>query len=314
MATELTKAGKSKPPKQGRGKLIRLAALNIAMHSPHSPQRYVELMQDAYALGAKVDFGELHTLMLGQLDAPDPENPLEPLAGEIYRFLQIDASDPWFNTLTNRPAEDEDVSQIQIPEHLLPRLQRIPFVLFPQSHRLIFVNKMGKVALYPQTQTTLGVATAAKFFGTLFGHPDLLAKYQQINVTQIPRSEGVEAILSAPGIQRLTIYLTRPNPDDGEDASERLMERLESQNAGSYKSEMLAASEEGLKPDEDTKDIAREAAENGWVKAKVLDGGGKIVEKSTENIPKIETATLRENTQTLVGLLKNSLSLFSRSR
>ena len=105
MATEPTQAGKNMQPKQERGKLVRLAALNIAMHSPHSPQRYVELMQDAFALKAKVDFGELHSLMLGQLDRPDPANPLEPLAGEIYRFLQIDASDPWFNTLTFRCGE-----------------------------------------------------------------------------------------------------------------------------------------------------------------------------------------------------------------
>ena len=314
MATEPTQAGKNMQPKQERGKLVRLAALNIAMHSPHSPQRYVELMQDAFALKAKVDFGELHSLMLGQLDRPDPANPLEPLAGEIYRFLQLDASDPWFNTLTNRPAEDEDVSQIQIPGYLLPRLQRIPFVFFPENHRLVFVTKMGKVALYPQKRTSLGVSTAAKFFGSLFGHEELVAKYQQVNVTQIPKSDEVERILAMSGIQRLTIYLTRPNADDGEDASERLMERLQNQNASSYLSVMDAASSEGLEPDEETKDIAREAAENGRVEAKVRDANGKIVHKSTENIPKIEPVTLNERTQTLTGLLKSSLSLFTRNR
>ena len=92
------------------------------------------------------------------------------------------------------------------------------------------------------------------------------------------------------------------------------MERLQNQNASSYLSVMDAATSEGLEPDEETKDIAREAAENGRVEAKVRDANGKIVHKSTENIPKIEPVTLNERTQTLTGLLKSSLSLFTRNR
>ena len=50
------------------------------------------------------------------------------------------------------------------------------------------------------------------------------------------------------------------------------------------------------------------------MEAKVRDANGKIVHKSTENIPKIEPVTLNERTQTLTGLLKSSLSLFTRNR
>ena len=211
MATELTKAGKNKPPKQERGKLIRLAALNIAMHAPHSPGRYVEMFEDAFALRRHVPLGQLHSIMLGRLDRPTSDDPHAPLTGEIYRFVQLDPSDPWFNTRTNQQAEDDEVEEINIPSHLLPHLQRIPFVFFPDVHRLVFVTKMGQVALYSRRQTVLGPATAAKFFAALFAQKEIVSKFSQVNVTVIPQSDSLARIFAMPIIERLTIVVTHAN-------------------------------------------------------------------------------------------------------
>lgn len=303
---------KQQPKKPERPKLIRLGMLNIEMHRPHSPERYVRLFQQAFSMGAKVQLDSLHVCMLGQLDQPDLQDSTAPLAGEIFRFVQLDPSDPWFNTRTNRPADDNEVEQINIPDHLLPHLQRVPFVFFPHAHRLVVVTRMGRVAAYQQKRAALGPSTAAKFFRRLFGQDELRQVFNQVNVTTIPRADAVSAILAMPQIERLTMVLTRPNPgDDGEDESKRLLQRMEQQNARRVTIELDAADAQGLTPDEQTQDVAEQAAQSGHVTAKVRESG-RVVERSTEGMPRIEVAELRERTQSLRELLKQSLGLFQR--
>lgn len=104
---------------------ISIAALNIAMHKPHSPERYVSMMREAHSLRYLVRQGSLKCAMIGSLYTDDKENPEEGLHGELYLFIKLDPSEPWFNVETKEPASAEDVEAISIPTHLLPHLRRI---------------------------------------------------------------------------------------------------------------------------------------------------------------------------------------------
>lgn len=309
------KPTKNKPSPKDRGKTVKLAALNVAMHVPHSAERYVQMLQDAFDLDVKVSLGNLHVAMLGQLDKPERIGSDEPITGEIFRFIKIDPSDPWFDTKTNKPAEKDAVKEIHIPDYLLPHLQRVPFAFFPKEHKLVFVSSMGKVSAYGSKQTTLGPKTAQRVFEEIFSHPDLLAKFKQIHVTVIPASEQVKKILNLSGIKVLEIELTRPNPgDDAEDESERLVERMQNQNVKTQTIIMQAEHNAAIKPDAETRDIAEEAAQNGRVEVRYKSSKGRIETMSTTDKPRIEAATLFESTQTLAALLKESLLRFKNNR
>lgn len=108
---------------------IKISALNIAMHQPHSPKKYVELFKDAKKLNYLVRLGSLHGAILGSIYPPKDGNPTSELTGEIYRFVKLDPKEPWFNVETSDVASDDEVGRINIPGHLLPHLQRIEFFL-----------------------------------------------------------------------------------------------------------------------------------------------------------------------------------------
>ena len=256
---------------------IKISALNIAMHHPHSAQRYVSLFKDAKKLKYLVRLSSLHYAMLGSLYGPKSEESSDALSGEIYRFVKLDPSEPWFNVQTSEVATNDDVENIKIPAHLLPHLQKIEFVFKPDAHELWFVSQDRK--------DRLGSQAATKFFQKLFDRVVSRGRYPTVEVTAIPDVETLDKMMSLAMLEKITIELKRPNADDAAEDEARWLKRLEKQKIRKQTTQLVAARGESIKPDDETRALAAVASRNGNVSVIGRDADGTKVEESTNARP-----------------------------
>lgn len=278
---------------------IKIAALNISMHKPHSPRRYVDLFKQAYELKHMVRLGKLHSAMMGSLyvgpDVGRDGVPTE-LSGDIYRFVNLDASQPWFNTETGDVATDNDVRQISIPPNLLPHLQRLAYLFRPHTHELVYVAQ--------DRGDRLGAETARVFFERLFKFVLTKRGFPPVEVTAFPDKEALDTMLSLPRLEKLTIILKRPNPDDLGGEIEKWMKKLEKQKARSAFTELVAVKGESLQPDSETRKFAEVAAVNGQVSVIGRDAQGLKFEDSTVARPWVKTEHINDNLETVIQVLQ----------
>jgi hypothetical protein len=268
----------SKEGSMRKTRTIQIAALNIAMHKPHSPQRYVDLFRDAARSRMLVGQGELRAMMLGDLYGVNQAIEKDELQGEIYRFLKVDANEPWFDLKTKKQATQEEVEKISIPKHLLAHMQRISFVFFPKKHQLWFASKDGK--------NSLGPLLAQKFFQQLFEAVCADRDYPLVNVTAIPEKNAIDEMFKIHRLRQITLTFRRPNVgDDGSEEEGELLAAMEAQGIYVYSEDMRAGKGGGIKPNDRTKNRAAIAAVNGAVEVDGYDADGKPVQESSEDKP-----------------------------
>lgn len=279
-----------------RSRTIDVGGLNIALYKRHTMATYVELFQEAFDLQSIFFSGELHGTMLGglwNLDRPD-HDPV--IAGEIFRFIRIDPTQPWFNVESKEVATDDDMRKISIPDHLLPHLKRVFFLFFPRRHRL---------ALMVRSQTrTMSPGAAKTFFEALFGHPRLEAKFGPVSITVLPDQDQLNHVLQTPNMSKLIIEIVPPNPDDADDEETKVLEKLKKQNARRLTVQVDGQRNEAIKPDEDTKLYARVASSNGRVIAEGHDAANKRVLRSTDEIPRKVQGVVDQTQQTELSVLE----------
>jgi hypothetical protein len=278
-------------------KILSVGALNIAMHAPHSIDRYVDLMQSSYHSRNIVAFRGTSGALIGALHPIDKDNLEKGFTGELYRFLKLDPNEPWFNVSNNEAASKDEIKEIKIPEYLKPHLARFSFVFFPKGHRLYIETKSsGK---------TLGLSTAATIFKNIFNKTNF-EKFKQIEVTIEPDKKTLDDIFKIASIRYLEIELVRPNPDDHFDEEKRLLERLEKQNARKMDVYLTSSHNASIKPDNETKMLARIASSNGYVKASGKDNTDKPITLSTQDIPWVENMSydtkLQQHTEALIKI------------
>lgn len=278
-----------------RGRRVTFAAINIALHAPHPMVRYVELLQKAFRRRAIVRMGALHGIMLGSMGRPQEQGKTQLLSGEIYRFVKLDPDQPWFNAEKKEPATDEDVEAIKIPSHLLPHLQRVPFVFNARRHRLWYASRDAANSLAP--------TTATRFLSQLLQATALQHDFPEVSVTAVPESTSVEEILGLPGLEYLKIELVRPNPDSAESAEERWLRRLEEQHTTKAKLELFHAKNHAIEPDTETKEMAHVAATNGVVYGRGRTADGLPVEDSTAARPMLRHEFVDTNIETAADVL-----------
>ena len=281
-----------------QGRTVTIAAVNIALHAPHGAERYVELLQKAFRRRSVVRLGTLHGAMLGTLSRPRIEGRELWMEGDIYRFVKLDPSEPWFNSETKEPATDDEVESIKIPRHLLPHLQRIPFVFNARRHRLWHIARDQKISF--------GSATAVKFLEPLLQSTALLLDFPEVSITAVPESSSVEDILSMPGLEYLRIELVRPNPDNGESAEARWLKRLEEQKTTKAKLELYHAKNAVLSPNEETREMAEVAANNGSVYGRGRTADGMPTEDSTVARPMLKHEFVNTEIETVADVLRRN--------
>ena len=281
-------------------RLITIAEINISMHAPHSPDGYADLFRKVYRAQRVVSLGKLHGAMIGSMYGQNLRTLPATFTGEIYRFVNIDPSNPWFNTRTQKAATEDDVEEVNIPEHLRPHLQRIPFAFNLKRHRLYFVAR--------DRGNSLGVSTAVTLFRKLFERFTADGTFPTINVTAIPEANSLEDIFAIAHLETLVIDLVRPNPDDGEDDEARFLKKLERQNSRRIRTTLLHESGKSLKPDSDTKSLAKVASANGKVVGIGKDAAGDKVEESTSDRPALHRDRVDENVETTMDVLNRYAS------
>lgn len=281
-----------------QGRRITLAALNIALHAPHPTDRYIELIQKAFRRRSIIRMGSLHGAMLGTLSRPHGQGRDLYLSGDFYRFVKLDAAEPWFNSETKEPATEDEIEAIKIPGHLLPHLQRIPFVFNARRHQLWYVAKDQK--------NSFGPPIAAKFLESILQSTAQHFDFPEVSVTAVPESSSVDDILGLPGLEYLRIELVRPNPDDGETAEARWLRKLEEQKTTKAKLELFHAKNAVVEPDQETREMAEVAATNGSVYGRGRTADGLPVEDSTKARPMLRYEYVNTEVETVADVLQRS--------
>jgi len=265
------------------------------MREPHSPDRYVELLKKAYRSKRAIKIRGQFAGILGSFDGRG-ENDF--YYGEIFKFYDLKLSGKWLNMLQQAPAEEQDLAELSVPEHLKPGLEAFPFLFHAPSHRLFFISR--------ETDEHLGPVDAGRYFQELLNQPRLAEQYGQVSVTVIPAADTLDRIFSLPDLRKLHIVITPPNPDDWEDLEQDIKERLAEQNAATMVTVLVAEKGESLEPNEGTRQLSEVAQANGYVEARGATEGGKVSTFSTKQHPMLAPSNYDPDVETVRTALLNA--------
>jgi hypothetical protein len=255
----------------GRERKIEVGALNIKTH-PHSPEQYADLFKDSYE---KELPGKIRGSFFGIIGnmRPIEDDPVAGLEGFIYKFMNLDPNAPWLNLANRKVLERDSEGRPIIPDHIKPDLKMIPFVFFPKSHRLVFDRK------------GISAGSLQRMLSAIFAHEEIAQKNGSVDVIVESSHESIERILKISRKTKLTIKISKPNPDEGSDDEKRVLEKMGMQNADRMEHVLVTKNKDGLKPDDDTQILMRTARSNGVVLAEGRDEEGQKVEESTQEHP-----------------------------
>lgn len=258
---------------------IVIAALNVVLPEPHRAEKYRELWMKAFEMKIPVKLRADTGGVIGSANTGD-EQKGRPIWGDLYKFVNIEMDGRWLDIRTRKAANKDTVArQVQIPPNLHPNMRSVPYVFFPSTHRLIFVSRLdSKNAISPGMARTLVIET--------FRHGDLVKDFGLPEVTIEPDRETLKRIFDLPRLKRLYIEVTPPNALG--DIERKLFERLNGMNAGRMSQTLSSAHPEGLRVDQDTKNLAEVAKSNGFVEGKGEDARGRTRDLSTLDHPHTE--------------------------
>jgi hypothetical protein len=275
-----------------RQKRIAISAINIRVHTKHEPQEYVALWREIYRQQLVITRGA-YGLMLGEVQWLNKEPKLGLLFGYLYSFVQIDPNDPWFNINSKRPAEDEEVEQVSIPEGLKPNLKMVPYLFDVKKHQLFFLVEGGDGGV--------SATLVHRFLKHVTSTPILLKRFGRVDLTVMTDQGEVDAMLRWPVIRRLDIVLERVNASEYEDEQE-VMARFQAMNlAREERSYVKAEGASTIEPDEDLRKIAAIAANNGVVSVKGVNPRGQSDKAKSTSFPMLIRSLYDSKIQTAVA-------------
>lgn len=263
----------------GRKRQLQLGAINITMPAPHRPERYIELFRQAEKLDKVVKLKGDWVGRLGTLRYDNDADGSAIVWGEFYKYIELDSTRDWFNVLKGKPADERELGQISIPEHLKPHFQYVPFVFFSKGHRLIMITR--------DKEDVISAAQAASILRAIFASAELISAFGKIELVVEPSRDTLQKILGMPRLRTLEIVVTPPNPDDFEEFERDLFEDMASQRASSYQLTLQEEEGEGLAPNDKVRKLARVAQSNGKVSG-VGGSRGKTIRMSTIDHPLVE--------------------------
>lgn len=273
-----------------RERKIEVGAINIKTH-PHSPKQYAELFKDVYENELP---GKIRGKFFGIIGNMRPiEEELEDgLEGFFYRFMNLDPNAPWLNLASRKVLDKDSEGRPVIPDHIKPDLKMIPFVFFPKSHRLVFDRK------------SISAGSLQRLLESMFAHEEIIQKNGGVDVLIESSHESIERILKIHRKTKLTIKISKPNPDEGSEDELRVLEKLGAQNADRLEHVLATKEKGGLKPDGDTQILMRTARSNGAVFAEGRDEEGEKIEESTKEHPYTKTDSYNPDHLTLLEAVR----------
>lgn len=271
-----------------RTSAIHISALNIVLQ-PHSPGEYIKLLQKIEGKKYSSLVRGQEAILLGSCHYLNSKNPSEGLSGEIFKFLDLNARDAWFNTKNMDAATPKEVAGMNIPDNMKPLFKRFQYIFIPQGHRFYYVSGKPGQSLSPNL--------VKNFFENVFAREDF-SEFGTLAVTVQPDANRLEELLSLKRMSKLIMEIKKPNPDDLGSFEAKFLARLDRMNAKSEKIEFLQASNEGLHPDDELKTLAAVASVNGFVQAEGKDADGTKQYLSTKDTPLHETVKYNPNLTT----------------
>jgi hypothetical protein len=259
--------------KVSRPRRLEVAVINITMH-PNSLQSYIELFRMTAKLENFVKYRDNEQLAIRNVSILEsPLNKLPEIKGYFCRGIDLrETSWGSFSTAEEVPPEEAP----QIPSDLRANFKYVPFIFLPDKHRLFFCARDGNQTFNPSY-----TADALK---TLFNHPQLHSKFEEVAVILQTERDAAERMIELPSIQKLKIVVVLPNGDSfSEDDIVEIKERLKIQNVRKQSVEMTSANKEGIKPDSKTKAAAMLSSSYGNFSLEWEDGGKKRYEKTTDH-------------------------------
>lgn len=261
-----------------KDKTLKISCMNIRVHTRHHKEEYMELWKLVMKLKIKNIRGNV-ALMFGSSRKLD-KNENSPYFGYVYRFLDIDPSEPWFDIEKNEEASEEDVAQVNIPAKLKPNLSEIPYIFDPKTHKLYFLTG----GTYPG----VGPSSMGDLFDTIKNHPAILKRFGEIDSTIVTDKKMLDELLGWPEIRKIYVKLERPNPTEEED-DETFYERLQRRRLKSEEHIYTKQSgAESIIADDEMTSLFRAAADNGIYRQSGTDKTGVFREASSRDIPMIE--------------------------
>jgi hypothetical protein len=180
------------------------AGINVSLPEPHSPERYVELIQAIFNRRMPVRVrGDQHVMISSLANASISAGYLE---GTLARFTEIDADLPWFNLERLDQAEDTDRLSISIPESLRPNYKPFLFYFDIKSHTFVFEQSSGS--------QSLSVWGVQKFLSESVNADEIAMTFGSVSISLIQSEEALDVIFGLRNIRKLRILYRLPNPDD----------------------------------------------------------------------------------------------------
>ncbi|TOK10813.1 DUF4747 family protein [Vibrio parahaemolyticus] len=278
-------------------KTLRLGALSIVTH-PHSAENYIKLLTQAEKLDRPVHMrGDTYANIAYVRKLDRKQKGLGPVSGEFIKYTEIDKKSEWYNIVSKEVATEEEIKKIQeLPEHLKPNMSKFSFIFYPDSHTLIFEKQYDNY--------TFSSGYAQKVLSTLLNSPEIFDKFGKVHVHIIPALNKVNEILNDKTISYLSMVINRPNPDDVKSAESKFKRRLAKLNAERQETTLVPPQGEVLELDEEEKVIARVAAKNGYVEAKITNEMNRVETLSTKAHHFTETVVFNPETTDAFSQIK----------
>jgi hypothetical protein len=193
--------------------------------------------------------------------------------GRLSTYVDIDPDRPWLDTETNDLADEGKVRAIVLPKNLKPQYEAVEFLFHAEKHFLFIANPRFSPSSFARALTNiLNTASVNKSDGA-------------VTVTAVQEHETLDLIFGIRRLGFLEITVTRPNGDSLKPAGERVRERMKAANALRMTERYYGDRKKGLVVDQDMRDAAEVALENGEVNARGWDAEGTLVKESTANHP-----------------------------
>lgn len=260
-----------------RTSTVTFGAINIVTH-PHSPKNYADLWHAANKAGRAVKVWGDSWGMIGTAFNVSEGRPENGIAGELYRFTNIDEGAEWLDLSRREPVSEEEADNlIDIPEYLKPNLRRIRYFFLPKEHRLVFAVAHEDAKLSP--------SLSVKLIEQLLGHPEFSRLAPNLSVKAEQDQSKIDYILDKLSLERLIISIEIPNGDDEGDEEDTIEAVLESQNAKKQVISLEAQKHKSLELSLRNRKLAYLAASNGFVEGTGLDSEGEKKTVQTKEFP-----------------------------
>lgn len=271
-----------------RERSFQVSGLNIRVHTRHHFEEYVEFWDMLYRNRGTVLYGS-SAMMIGEARSENKDDPKAPITGYIYKFLNIDPNEPWFDIQRRKPATEDEVLKVSIPDYLKPNLKTIPYVFLPTKHRLYFVSK--------SSDGGMAATTVHRLLSKLVLRQQIIERFGEVDLTILTDRKAIDELLAWRVLKTLEIFIERPNALEDEDEAE-VLDRLERLSAGSERIILKKAPEEPtLTPDEGVKALSHIAANHGEVKVSGKNAKGVREHASSKDFPMYERGSYDPNTQ-----------------